>query len=275
MIPKGTKTQFRTNRLIGENHRSKVSEGFPLGDTLARLPEVDCESFWAPGDMPEARKRERSSHTWDSKRSTRSSTERELERPSLGPGLVTEMSMKKRAHHTQCGKPFYYDENPGSKEPRPGNSHRQTCKTLLARITAERKPSSIPLLAKGPEKLGLDAFLERLESLGLDHVGSGLRLEGDFFLGERIDTLASLGGGLLDKGQLEETRNLEHAGALLAKLFLDEGVKGFEERNNFLAALAGGIRNALHNTRLGQRFGHGKKTSWDLKAKAVFKASCP
>lgn len=122
-----------------------------------------------------------------------------------------------------------------------------------------RIPIPVPQFDKGPESLGLDAFLERLESLGLDHIGSRLRFEGDFFLGERIDTLASLGGGLLDKGQLEETRNLEYAWALLAKLFLDEGVEGVEERDDFLAALAGGIRNALHNARLGQRFGHGKK----------------
>jgi len=108
-------------------------------------------------------------------------------------------------------------------------------------------------------KLGLDAFLESLERFGLDHIGGGLRFEGNFFLGERIDTLAGLGGGLLDKGQLKETRNLENAGALLAELFLDEAVERVEECDNFLAALAGGIRNALHNARLGQRFGHEKK----------------
>jgi len=112
-------------------------------------------------------------------------------------------------------------------------------------------------LARG-RKLGLDAFLESLERFGLDHIGSWLCLEGYFFLGERIDTLAGLGCGLLHKGQLEETGNLEYAGALLAELFLDEAVQGVEECDNFLAALAGGIRNALHNARFGQRFGHEK-----------------
>src|SRR5215217_1829420 len=50
----------------------------------------------------------------------------------------------------------------------------------------------------------LQSVLGGLDRAGLEHLASRLRLEGHRLLGERVDPLALLGGGLLDDDELRE-----------------------------------------------------------------------
>src|SRR5690606_34514324 len=66
----------------------------------------------------------------------------------------------------------------------------------------------------------LDQILERLEGGRADLLGRGLRRDRHGLLGERIDALALLGGGLLDHTQLHQAGHHELARTAGAQLLL-------------------------------------------------------
>ena len=97
----------------------------------------------------------------------------------------------------------------------------------------------------------LDEFFEVLQRANLDDVAGGLGFEDHFFLGEGVDTLASLGGGLVDEGDLEQAGEHENAGAFFAQVELDRFAQRFEDASDLLARELGFVGQGFENFGLG------------------------
>lgn len=98
----------------------------------------------------------------------------------------------------------------------------------------------------------LDEILEALQGANLDHAAGRLGLEGGFLTGEGVDTLASLGGRLVDDGQLEQAGNREGFRAVLLEVLLDQRVEAVEHSSNLLAGQFGALSNAAVDFALGR-----------------------
>src|SRR2546423_12355809 len=91
----------------------------------------------------------------------------------------------------------------------------------------------------------LGHVLESLEGAHLDDLAGGLGLEHDLFLGERINSLACLGGRLLDDHDLHQSGHSEDASALLADGIADFLRERIEDGLHLLARKLGGVGDVV------------------------------
>src|SRR6266704_123843 len=100
----------------------------------------------------------------------------------------------------------------------------------------------------------LDEVFERLQSRSADLLRSGLALDRDGLLRERVDAGAIFGGRLFHRAQLEKAGDHEFTRAARAELLLDDLGEPVEHLVDALLVELGHLRKLRHNLRLGQPF---------------------
>src|SRR6188768_983641 len=102
----------------------------------------------------------------------------------------------------------------------------------------------------------LQSVLGGLHRAGLQHLAGGLRLEGHRLLGERVDPLALLGGGLLDDDELGKAR--QNKQAVLLQLLVTDGRQRHEDAGDVLARqlVLVSVSDSLDDLRLRQNLRH-------------------
>ena len=94
--------------------------------------------------------------------------------------------------------------------------------------------------------------LELLERTNLDDRGRRLGLEHDFFLRERADAFACLGGWLANGGDLEQTGENELADGVLLDVTFDDVGQAVENSSHLLAAEFGVRCDLVQDLGLGE-----------------------
>jgi len=116
------------------------------------------------------------------------------------------------------------------------------------------RPRGLDGFKNQSSRILLDGFLEGLQRIGANGLGSWLGSEHLLLAGEGVDAFASLGGGTNANLHLQQARQGEDARALLAKLVNDGCLKGFQNSANLLLGKLSVLGKGGEKLTLGQWF---------------------